>query len=222
MELSFAQDPDGTTGTVTDTTTAGTYPAPNTARGDAANYLLFSKTDSAGERTFINPDFGAVLSVMSWAVLTAVSGLYEAILLRIKPYDNGDAYVEEQESGGIITQYPSIVYYPDEDKVYRCIAANTGELPTDDSFWEEVTDLSEIIDNTTIDQEILNINSDKLIDKCIAAKFAGAGCNCSSEDKEYLNNLMAEKRAAEINFASDNFYEYEKIIAQLNDTCGLC
>lgn len=222
MELSFAQDPDGTTGTVTDTTETGGYPTPNTDRGDAADYLLFSKTDKNGNRTFNNPDFGSVLAIVSWAVATAVSGLYEAILLRIKPYDNGTAYVPEIESGGIITQYPSIVYYASENKVYKCTVASTGNLPTNTNYWEEVTDLSTVIDNTTLDQEILTIQSDKLIDKCIAAKFAGAGCNCSTEDKQYLNDMMAEKRAAEINFASENYYEYEKIIENLNNTCGLC
>jgi hypothetical protein len=222
MELEFAQDPSGETGTVTDVTPANTYPSPYTARGDAANYLLFSKTDKNGVRTFHNPDFGSVLSVTSWDVDTAVSGLYEAILLRVGPYDNGASYVEEQSSGGEITQYASIVYYPSTDKVYKAIAAGSGNIPTNTSFWEEVADLSDIIDNTNIDQEILNINSDKLIDKCIAALFAKSGCNCSTQDAETKNQLMGRKRSAEVNFASGNVYEYEKIIEQLNATCPQC
>lgn len=222
MDLSFAQDPSGETGTVTDTTTAGGYPSPYTNRGDAANYLLWSKTDKDGNRTFYNPNFGDVLSIISWAVNTAVSGLYEAILLRIHPFDAEANYVEEQSSGGVITQYPSIVYYAATEKAYKCIAASSGNLPTDTDYFEEVTDFSTIIDNTTIDQEILNVNSDKLIDKCIAARFAGSGCNCSSEDMQLNNQMMGKKRAAEIEYASGNIYEYERIIAELNDTCGSC
>ena len=91
--LEFEQDPDGTTGTVTDSTTSGGYPSPNADRGDAANYLLWSKTDKDGNRVFDNPSFGSVLSVVSWAVDTPVSGLYEAIMLRISPYDGATAYV---------------------------------------------------------------------------------------------------------------------------------
>lgn len=220
MQLEFAQDPSGLTGVVTDTTPANTYPSPLTARGDAADYLLFSKTDKDGVRTYHNPDFGDVLTVVSWAVDTAVSGLYEAILLRVAPYDNGASYVEEQGSGGEITQYASIVYYPSTDKVYQAIAAGSGNLPTDTDFWEEVAELSDIIDNTNISQEILNINSDKLIDMAIAAKFVSSGCNCSTEDAQYNNQLMAQKRAAEINFASGNIYEYEAIIEELINSVG--
>lgn len=222
MTLTFAQDPDGTTGTVTDTTASGGYPAPNTDRGDAANYLLWSKTDKNGVRTFTNPDFGSVLSVISWAVATAVSGLYEAILLRIAPYDNGAAYLKEVSSGGIITTYAGVVYYAAENKVYKCIQDSTGNLPTDTNYWEEVTDLSDIIDNTNIDQEILNVNSDKLINKCIAAHLANNGCACSQEDAELNNIMVAQMRSAELNFAAGNIYEYEKIVADLITTCGEC
>lgn len=215
MTLEFTQDPSGESGTVDDVTVSGSYPAPNTSRGDAANYLLFSKTDQYGVRTFYNPDFGAVLSIISWAVLTAVSGLYEAILLRIKQYDNAVAYLAEVESGGIISQDPSVVYYPTEDKVYRCIADSTGHLPTDTDYWEEVTELSELIDNDNIDQEILNINSDKLIDKTIASRLANGGCACSDSDVELNNKMISLKRKAEIFYESGNIYEYEKVIAQL-------
>lgn len=218
LSQEFTQDTDGLTGTVTDTTTEGEYPTPHVNRADAANYLLWSKTDEEGVRSFINPDPGEVLAVMSWDVATAVSGLYESILLRIAPYDNDEACVEEQSSGGVITQYPTIRYYAAEDKVYRCIAASTGNLPTNATYWEEVTDLSEVIDNTTIEQLILNVNSDKLIDKKIAERFAENSCECGPEDYQLNNQLMAQKRAAEINFASGNIYEYEKIIAHLNET----
>ena len=218
MDLEFTSATDGLTGTVSDTTTEGEYPSPDVNRADAANYLLWSKTDEEGVRTFNNPDTGSVLEIVSWSVDTEVSGLYEAILLRIPIYDNAEACVEEQESGGIITQYPTIRYYASTDKVYRCIAPSTGNLPTNATYWEEVTDLSEIIDNTTIEQEILNVNADKLIDKAIAERFRQAGCDCSVEDSQLNNQLIAQKRSAEINFASDNIYEYEKIIANLNET----
>lgn len=218
ISQSFVQDTDGLTGTVTDTTTEGEYPSPQVNRVDAANYLLWSKTDEEGVRAFLNPSFGDVLAVMSWDVATAVSGLYEAIFLRIKIYDNDEACVEEQSSGGVITQYATIRYYASTDKVYKCIAASTGNIPTDTDFWEEVPDLSEVIDNTTLEQSILNVNSDKLIDKAIAERFAEAGCACGPEDYQLNNQLIAQKRSAEINFASGNIYEYEKIIAHLNET----
>lgn len=149
-DLTFLQDADDITiGTVTDVT-ADYGSGGNQARGDAANYLLWSKTDKDGNRTFYNPSPGAVLSITAWSVSTPKDGYYEGIWMRIQPYSAGANYVEQQESGSTVTQYASVFYYATTDKVYKAIAPSTGQNPTNTNFFEEVTDLSTLIDNTNV------------------------------------------------------------------------
>jgi hypothetical protein len=52
--------------------------------------------------------------------------------------------------------------------------------------------------------------------------LAKGGCYCSKEDTDLNNQMVAKKRAAEINFAQGDIYLYEKIIADLVASCGNC
>lgn len=209
----------GLTATATNTTT---YGSPNQDRNEAAEYVLWSKTDKDGNRTFDNPDQGDVLTKLIYSVALTVSGLYELIWLRIQPYDAGANYVEQQESGGVITQYPSIVYY--NDVVYKCIAPSSGNLPTDTNFFEPVplNQLQTLLGNTNIEEYIKNVNINYHINKCITARLAGQGCNCSSSDAEYNLDLYNKYLSAESNFNAGNIYAYEEIIEKLNTMCEQC
>jgi hypothetical protein len=218
---SFTQDADDiNVGVVADTTSNyGTGGNPD--RDDAANYLLWSKTDENGNRVFSNPDFGDVLTIMSWTVATLVSGWYERMLMRIQFYDNSANYVEQQ--GTPITQYASIVYYASTNKVYKCIAPSTGNLPTNTSFWEEVTDLSTIIGNTNITTTITNTYVRSHVDECVKNKFANLS-NCGCDDKNnknayYMNGLLI---AADSAVLSGNYDDMQKIIASLESKCSQC
>ena len=221
--FTIVQDSGGLTATATNTT-ANYGTGGNQDRNEAAEVVLWSKTDKDGNRVFTNPDQGNVLTKLIYSVATAVSGLYELIWLRIQPYDNGASYVEQQESSGVITQYPSIVYYPSTGLYYKCTAPSTGNLPTDTNFWVDVplAQLYTLLGNTTIEQFIKKFSSTYAINACITAKLAGQGCECSSEDKDYNMDLFADLVSAESNYNAGNYYQFEAIIEDLNTRCVQC
>lgn len=224
LNLGFVQNAeDITVGTVTDTT-ADYGQGGVEARGDAANYLLWSKTDQDGNRVFTNPDPGDVLTIMNWSVSTLVDGWYQGILVRIQPYNNGSNYVPEQKSGDIVTQYASIVYYPATNKNYQCIAASTGNLPTNTSFWEEVPNLSLILTNTNIQVKIVDFYTHPRASRCVSSKFAKLDDQTCQNDNGksrnfayYLRSLLV---SADSEFLQGNPEEMEKIIRQLESKCS--
>ncbi len=217
---SFTQDADDVNlGVVADTTSDyGT--GGNPVRSAAANCLLWAKSDENGARTFINPDFGDVLAVMSWDVETLTSGWYERMLMRIQIYAGGTVYNPEQESGGVITQYAGIAYYAATNKFYKYINASSGSgnLPTDTDYWEEVTDLSTLISNTNITVTISDTYVRAHIDSSMKELFAAMGATCACDDKANkraytLDGLLISADSA-VN--SGNYDEMEKIIRYLD------
>lgn len=214
---SYTQDADDVNAGVVADTTSNYGTGGNPARGDAANYLLWAKTDSGGNRVFNNPSFGDVLAIMSWAVVVTVSGWYERMLMRIQPYNNGSSYVPQIESNGVVTQYASIVYYAATNKVYKCILASTGNLPTNTTYWEEVTDLSTIIANTNVSTTISNTYVRSTVDQKMKNLYKAIGRNCACDDKEVQrdNRLDALLIAADSEVESGNYDDMEAIIAYL-------
>src|SRR5687767_14640731 len=125
--LSFTQTADDIeSGVVTNLTDYGV--SGNPLRSAKDEYLLWSKTDKNGVRTFTNPDQENVLSNLTYNVATLTDGHYEGIILRIDIYDNGTPYVVDD-----------VVYH--SGSVYIATASTTGNLPTDTNFWAVVTDL---------------------------------------------------------------------------------
>jgi hypothetical protein len=219
--FTVTQNNGGETATATNTTT---YGAPNQDRDEAAEFVLWSKTDKDGNRSLDNPDQGDVLNKTVYTVNTPISGLYELIWLRIQFYDVAANYVEEQESGGVITQYASIFYYSTTGKVYKAIAPSTGEDPEDTDFFVEVPldQLQTILGNTNIEQFIQNEDIIYHINKCITSRLAKMGCECSLTDREYNQELFSLYLSATSNYNAGNVYEFEEIIEQLNTRCVEC
>jgi len=217
LSTSFTQDSNDVNAGVVADTTANYGTGGNQARGDAANYLLWSKTDENGNRVFNNPNFGNVLSIMSWSVTMAVGGWYERMLMRVQPYNGATAYVPEIEVNGVITQYASIVYYPTENKVYQCIVASTGNLPTNSTYWEEVTDLGTIVDNTNIEIDIENTYVRSIVDDKIKRLFAAIGRNCGCDDKavQRAEGLDALLISADSEVEQGNYDQMDHIITYL-------
>jgi hypothetical protein len=214
---SFTQDVDDVyLGVVVDTT-PDYGDGGNPARNAAANYLLWSKTDSGGNRVFNNPDHGNVLTIITWDVQTPTPGWYERMLMRIQFYNPATAYVPEVSVNGVISQYASIVYYATTDKVYKCKLASTGNLPTDATYWEEVTDLSTLISNTNVSTTISDTYVRAIVDEGMRELFArmGAECGCDLQQnyKAYkLNGLLISANSA---VASGNYDEMDKIITYI-------
>jgi hypothetical protein len=214
---SFTQDIDDVNAAVVADTTPDYGTGGNPVRSAAANYLLWCKTDSSGNRVFNNPNFGDVLSIMSWNVTMETAGWYERMLMRIQFYSGATAYVPQIESNGVVSQYASIVYYGTTNKVYKCILATTGNDPSNATYWEEVTDLSTIIANTNVSTTITNTYVRSIVDDGMKQLYAAIGRNCACDDKEVqrANKLDALLIAADSEVEQGNYDDMDEIIAYL-------
>lgn len=219
--LSFLQNVDIATGVASDISNYGV--GGNPLRSDKANYLLWSKTNSSGVRSFDNPNQGNVLSTLTYTVNTSIDGYYEGILCRFSLYDAGANYVEQQQSGNVITQYASIIY--DGGFVYKCIAPVTGVQPPNGTYWEAVTDLSTLLDNPNVDVFIQQFYIKVRSAACIGAQFQSkCGCGCAGNLDEIKIPLLLTSKliAADAEFANANYTEMEAIIRDITQTCSTC
>lgn len=219
--LSLTQNADIDTGVVTNATDYGV--GGNPARSAKAEYLLWSKTDEDGNRTFDNPSPGNVLTTLAYTVNTLVDGWYEAMLMRFSEYGGSTAYVEEQSSGSVVTQYASVVYY--NGAIYKATAPGTGNLPTDTNFWAAVTDLSELITNTNVDVFIEDFYIKVRSSQCANDKLAdNCGCGCNGDLSKIQRGLLVASQimAADAAFANENPEQMEKIIREIQETCSNC
>lgn len=198
------------------------YGSPNQNRNDAAEFVLWSKTDMNGLRAFTNPDQGDVLTNLNYTVQTDVDGWYELIRVRVQPYSSGANYVEQQSSGGQITQYASMVYFTDGN-VYKSVAPSTGQSPLDPNYFVQVPidSLKDNLDNTNIDVYYKNFYSEYRTNVCIRDKD-DSNCQCGNKDDGYIDGLYARKQSADTNFANGYPERMEKIIRELSNSCTQC
>lgn len=222
--LRFTQDADNIEIGVVEDITADYGDGGNQAREDAANFLLWSKTDKDGNRTFDNPNFGNELSIMQWQVNTPKDGYYEAIWMRIQLYDAAANYVEQQQSGSTITQHASAFYYPSTDKVYKAIAPSQGQNPTNTNFFQEVTDLSTLIGNTNVETFIIETGQTNTKGVYVRTRASRAASilmgrlddeTCpspSAKDREKAYLIDSLIQSADAEFAQGNPREMEKIM----------
>lgn len=196
-----------------------TYGSPNQNRNDAAEFILWSKTDKNGARTVLNTDQGNVLTTLQYTLTTTIDGWYELIRVRIQPYNVSANYVEEQQSGGEITQYASIFYYPVDGKIYKAIVPSTGQTPTNTNYFAEVTIIP--LANTNIDVYYKNFYSEYRSNVCIRDKD-DASCACGNKDKAYVDGLYSLKQSADTAFANGNPETMEKLIRELESDCTQC
>lgn len=225
-DLKFTQDADDITIGIVDNTTPDYGTGGNQNRSDAAEYLLWSKTNKDAVRDLLPVDQSNVLTNMQYNVNTPLDGWYEGIHLRIQFYDAGANYVEQQSSGGVITQYASIFYYSTTNKVYEAILPSTGQDPTDTTYFAEVTDLSDLIPNTNVAVFIKNFYVKTRASLCASKLFAELDdCSCSNgNDRQnkhayYIRGLIV---AADSEFAQGSPNEMEKIIRQVTTKCSSC
>ena len=224
LALTFTQDVDDIATGVVDDTTADYGSGSVEARSDKANFLLWSKTDENGTRTFDNPTSGNELTILQWDVNTAEDGFYEAILLRFPLYDAGTAYVIEVSSGGVISQYASVFYYATTDKVYKTIQAGTGQDPVNTAYFEEVTDLSTLITNTNVQVKIQDVYVRTRASRCatiLLSKLNDTTCpNPSPKDRDKAYLIDALIVSADAKFAQGDSRGMEKIIRLIDRKCN--
>jgi hypothetical protein len=190
-----------------------TYGGANQDRNEAAEFVLWSKTDKNGTRVFTNPAQGNVLTNLQYTLASLIDGWYELIRLRIQFYNALTNYVEEQSSGGGITQYASVFYYETTGKVYKAIAASTGQDPEDTDYFEEVSidDMYTLIDNSNLETYYQDFAHEYFTNTALRDRFANVAC-CTADDRDRNQTLLYMKESADINFANDNPGEYENII----------
>lgn len=221
--LPFAQNQDIESGVITDATDYGQ--SGNPLRSATANFLLWSKTDLDGNRSFTYPEQGSLTNNLSYTVTTTTDGYYEAVLMRITPYNAGANYVEQVESGGVVSLYASVFYYPTTGKVYRSIADSTGQDPEDTDFFEEVPleQLFTLIDNDNVDVYIQDHYIKARASQCLNEMLTG-NCSCEGDLNKIRNALIIKYKimGADAAFDNDNPELMEKIIRDVDETCSNC
>lgn len=226
--LTFTQDADDISIGIVDNTTPDYGTGGNQDRDDAAEYLLWSKTDQDAVRDYLPVEQGNVLTNLQYNIETPLDGWYEGIRLRIQFYSAGANYVEQQSSGGVVTQYASIFYYATTGKVYMAITPSTGQNPEDLTYFEEVleSDFGDLIPNTNVETFIEDFYVKTRANKCVSTKFARLDdCSCTNgNDREnknayYLRGLIV---SADSEFAQGNPEEMDKIMRQLTSKCTNC
>lgn len=210
--FTITQEDGGETATAVNTTT---YGGSNDDRNEAAEYLLWSKTNKSGTRTFNNPEQGNVLSATTYNLTTEEDGWYELIRVRVTPYSDASNYVPEQESGGEITQYASMFY--SDGKIYRALVSSIGQTPTDTDYFEEIplASLGDHVNNTNLDVYIKDFNCEYRTNAGLRDRFANVSCDCPKDKLEYNQVLLYLKQSADTNFAIGNPEVFEKIIRDL-------
>lgn len=213
----FTQNVTGLTGLITNTTV---YGGANQDRNEAAEYRLWAKCDSAGARTFYNPEQGNVLTNLEYTVETLLNGWFQDIQIRIQFYDAAANYVAQVTNGqGVITTYASIFYYASTGKVYKARVDSTGQIPTNTAYFTEVTfeELYTILSNTNIEVSIEDHYIDAQLNVSLSSLFASKNCGCKFEDLEYILGLRASKIAADAEFANDDFNEGQELIEYIEE-----
>jgi len=224
--IEFTQDAsDIDLGTVLDASDYGV--GGNQARNATSNHMLWSKTDEHGNRVFDNPVQGDELSTISYQVNTLVDGYYEAILQRFKLYDPAANYVEQQESGGVVTQWASIFYDPATDTTFQAIAPSIGQTPPDPLYFRPLVmeDLPSLILNTNVHTYIKEVHISVRVSRCANKKFKeSCGCGCNGDLSKIAPALQIRYKiiAADIAFLEGNPEEAEKIIREATEICSNC
>lgn len=193
-----------------------TYGGANQDRDEAAEYVLWSKTDKNSVRSFYNPDQGDVLNNLEYILSTVTDGWYELIRLRIQFYDAGANYVPEIANGGVISQYASVFYYPTTGKVYKAIDNSTNQDPQDANYFVEVPEdeLYTLINNTNLEAFFHNYAHNYSTETGLRDRFMDVMC-CTSEDRERNQTLLYKKQSADTNFTNGYPDRYEKIIRDI-------
>jgi hypothetical protein len=225
-DLTFTQDAENIDIGIVDNTTPDYGTGGNPARGDAAEYLLWSKTNQDAVRDLLPVDQGNVLTNLQYNVQSPLDGWYEGIRLRIQPYDAGANYVEQQPASGIITQYASIFYYGTTNKVYKAILPSTGQDPVNTTYFVEVLeeDMLDLLPNTNVEVFIKDFYVKTRASKCLSSLFAKLDdCSCSNgnaRQNNYAYYLRGLVMSADSEFAQGSPNEMDKIIRQVNTKCS--
>src|SRR6516225_5215677 len=129
----YSEQADASSGVIQD---VSTYAGEN--RTDKANFLVASKNDKNGTPTFLTGiDNTQPVSAMQWSFPTAIDGWYRFNLLRLPLYSSSPiSTVQEIQSGGVITQYATVVYHTPTQQVVKALTTGSVTVQPGAPGWQ--------------------------------------------------------------------------------------
>lgn len=190
------------------------YGSPNDERSDRANYLLISKNDKNGTRTYITIANTTPLSTMIWAFTSTADGWHQGTILSVNKWANGAHVVDD------------VVFYTTTGLFYNCIEAHSNIAPDSGSgsqYWEEVTDFTEIQQghtNLEVYDYDFNIESRRAVD--IADELSEAldenfRCQLQPDEAVDLLNMIAMLEGANSEMLQGNPEQTEEIMLSIEE-----
>lgn len=149
IDLALAISSDRTTATITDNTVYGT--GGNPARSAVGVFLTAYKVDVDGNETAltVSSDDSDPETDSVWTVTLDEDGYYKFPFVIISDFDDTDT----------LALYDA-VFNPSDNKVYRSkTASNTEDTLTNTTYYEEITDPSDLANNKDTATESANITS---------------------------------------------------------------
>ena len=143
---------------------------------DGTNYLLSSLGD--GDAVCVAPKSQTLPLTDTYTYATG-DGVYEIILYTLPTYNNSATYGA--------THY---IYYPTNQKVYKAKGATTGNIPTNTTYWTEITDLNTLSSKYLYSCKVAIVCA---IKTCLAQKISDYNCNFCNPCDERTFTSSVEK-----------------------------
>lgn len=211
--LNFTQGATVSAGTITDATV---YGGAEDDRNERGNYLLLSKNDKAGTRTYLTVSNTTPLSTLSWAFTSTIDGWHQATLLSAKIWSSGQSYI-----------IGDVVYLAATNLFYRSLTAHSNISPNSGSGpanWAIITDFTAIqtgYTNIEVFDYSFNVESrtDLLgvekLDEAIGDDFLA---KLNPSDAVELLNFVIGLDTARSKAAQDEFSDVEEIMRAIEET----
>jgi hypothetical protein len=211
--LEYTQGNTVEAGTITNDTV---YGGANDDRNERGEYLLLSKNDKNGTRTYLSVPNTLPLSRVEWDITSAADGWHQATLLSAKIWSSGQTYI-----------VGDIIYYDTTGLFYRCISGHTNVAPdsgSGSSNWTAIADFTAIqtgFTNIEVTDFSFNVESrialaavDKL-DENIGDDFMAKVDPTEAVD---ILNMRAGIEAYRSKAVQEEFSDVEEIVRAIEET----
>lgn len=211
--LTFTQGTAVADGTITDSTV---YGGANDDRNERGNYLLLSKNDKAGTRTYLTIANSTPLSTLSWAFTSTQDGWHQATLLSAKIWSSGQSYI-----------IGDIIFYGATGLFYRSTTVHSNIAPDSGSGaanWTAITDFTaiqtgftniEVFDYNFMVESRVDLLGVEKLDEAIGDDFL---CKLNPSDAVELLNFTIGIDTARSKMAQDEASDAEEIIRAIEET----
>lgn len=166
-------------------------------RNEGAEVLIAAHVDEDEVENFVTVDSTPYLTKTLYDIPNTIDGHYHIETLRFPIWSIATPYViEVRDSNDIITTYASVVYYTITGKFYKCKLANTGQLPTNTTYYTEILDFTD--SELRSSNKIVVGETDQLFDHrvkvCVKDELYRIISNsCNTEDVSKLLPYLKKK-----------------------------